>query len=252
MTDALPLVDIRDMTVERSDGDRRFRLGVSELALRAGDRVAVLGPSGSGKSTLVDTVACARAPTTVRRFSVCPPGAYRPLDVADAWRRRHENDLTALRGHLFGYVHQAGALLEFLTVRENIALGQRLANRFDSARIDALGEQLGIRHLFSSHPDRLSGGQRQRVAIARAIAHRPSIVVADEPTASLDRATARVVISLLLQVTTEAALLVATHDTALMSEFGFATLVVDEADKDAEAGLQTMIVRAAGRGEVAP
>ncbi|MGF7177636.1 ABC transporter ATP-binding protein [Azospirillum doebereinerae] len=232
-----PLIAIEGLRAERQDADRRFRLTVPNFQLRPGDRVAVLGPSGSGKSTFIETIACARAPAAAQAFLVnAPDGA---VDVAGAWADRREPLLTRLRARAFGYVQQTGGLLEFLSVRDNIALSQRLAGRADPDWIDRLGRELGIDALFRSPPARLSGGQRQRVAIARALAHRPSVVIADEPTASLDRGIARVVMGLLCRTTAEAgaALLVATHDLALVEEFAFAPIgLTDDGSRDAPDG----------------
>ncbi|KAA0675708.1 ATP-binding cassette domain-containing protein [Roseomonas genomospecies 6] len=229
---AMPLIDIAELRTERQDADRCFRLRVSAFRLFAGDRVAVLGPSGSGKSTFIETVACARAPSSASVLTVHAPAlSGGAVDVGRAWAEGRESLLTRLRAQVFGYVHQTGGLLEFLSVRDNIALSQRLADRPDPAWIDRLGRELRIDSLFRSSPARLSGGQRQRVAIARALAHRPSVVIADEPTASLDRGIARVVMGLLCETaaTAGAALLVATHDLALIEEFGFsATGLADD------------------------
>nr|WP_246337478.1 ATP-binding cassette domain-containing protein [Azospirillum oleiclasticum] len=209
--------------------------------MSSGDRVAIIGPSGSGKSTFVETVACARAPASAVRFLVRGRGqggeAGAAMDVAEAWARGREDALTRLRSRTFGYVHQAGGLLAFLSVRANIALTQRLSGRSDPGLIEELGAALGIRALFASAPAQLSGGQRQRVAIARALAHRPLVVVADEPTASLDRRNAATVMRLLADAAASAgaALLVATHDEALAAEFGF-TIIGMHDDPDHDGG----------------
>jgi len=261
-----PLVDVAEMRIERADGDRRFRLTVPWFRLAAGDRVAVIGPSGSGKSTFIETIACARAPAAAARFDVLSPGVAPggapdvaldvALDVAGAWAAGREGELTRLRGQAFGYVPQTGGLLDFLSVRDNIAVSQRLSRRRDSAWIDRLAGVLGIQPLLRSMPARLSGGQRQRVAIARALAHRPAVVIADEPTASLDRAVARVVMRLLCETAQDAgaALLVATHDVALAEAFDFSVIDVGEDGNagpgEPDAGLQAVALAgfpAAGR-----
>lgn len=249
-----PLIDIAGLRAERLESDRRFRLSVPEFRLEAGDRVAVIGPSGSGKSTFLETVACTRAPKAGGRFlaRVTRDGsAQAEVDVADAWTAARENALTRLRAEMFGYVHQTGGLLEFLSVRDNIALTQRFSGRIDPDAIDRLGRFLGIHELFASLPRHLSGGQRQRVAIARALAHGPMVVIADEPTASLDRTNARLVMELLRKAadTTGAALLVATHDEVLIREFDFSKMEIrDESREDgppggaAEAGQTVVLV----------
>lgn len=239
---AAPFIDIDGLSAVRQDKDRRFQLSVPRFRLSSGDRVAVLGPSGSGKSTFLETVACARAPVSAARFLVRGRGPGEreepPVDIAEAWARGREDALTRLRARSFGYVHQAGGLLAFLSVRANIALTQRLSGRVDPDLIEALGATLGIAGLFASAPGQLSGGQRQRVAIARALAHRPSVVIADEPTASLDRRNAATVMGLLTDAAASAgaALLVATHDEALAAEFGFAIIGLRDDPDRAEGG----------------
>lgn len=236
---AAPYIDIDGLSAVRLDKNRRFQLSVPRFRLSSGDRVAIVGPSGSGKSTFLEIVACARAPVAAARFLVRgrgPGGTEGPaMDVAEAWARGREDALTRLRSHTFGYVHQAGGLLAFLSVRANIALTQRLSGRPDPDLIEELGATLGITGLFASAPGQLSGGQRQRVAIARALAHRPLVVVADEPTASLDRRNAATVMRRLTDAAASAdvALLVATHDEALAAEFGFAIIGLhDDPDHD--------------------
>ena len=114
-------------------------------------------------------------------------------------------------------------MLEFLTVRQNIALSQQLSGRRDGAWLRTLAQMLEIDRLLDSYPAKLSGGQRQRVAVARALAHAPTIVIADEPTASLDRVTAQTVMGLMTTAAEAAgaALLVATHDVALARAYDF-------------------------------
>ena len=203
------------------DGDRCFRLVVESLTIRQGDRIAVAGPSGSGKTTLISMLSLVMRPTAAERFTVAGPGGGQ-----DAWRLLSTNDdagLTQLRAGLFGFVPQTGGLLPFLYVAGNIALTQRLAERRDAARIAVLAERLGIAELLLARPSALSMGQRQRVAIARALAHRPALIVADEPTAALDVATAHRAMALLTEETENAgaALVVATHDLSLIEAHGF-------------------------------
>jgi putative ABC transport system ATP-binding protein len=217
-----PLLILQDVRARRLDGARRFVLRASAFQMTRGDRMAVIAPSGSGKSTFIETVACARAPESAGRFVVQGADNH-PVDVAAAWRDGRESRLNALRAKTFGYVQQSGGLLEFLTVRQNIALSQQLSGRRNDEWLRKLAQMLEIDRLLDSYPAKLSGGQRQRVAVARALAHTPSIVIADEPTASLDRVTAQTVMGLLATATEAAgaALLVATHDVALAKAFDF-------------------------------
>jgi ABC-type lipoprotein export system ATPase subunit len=159
-------------------------------------RIAVTGPSGSGKSTLLHLIA----------------GLDRPSGGTVAW--------PALAAHprnrpgRVGMVFQAPSLLDVLDVRENVTLPLLLAgHEVGTAADDALA-QLGLDHLAERLPHELSVGQAQRVAVARALAAGPDLLVADEPTAALDSATAAQVVDVLIAAADRAgaALVVATHD----------------------------------------
>lgn len=189
-------------------GAARFVLEVPSLVLSAGQGLALVGPSGAGKSTTLDLAALALAPDRAGRLAVAG------VDAAALWARGAHDALAALRARAIGYVLQTGGLLPFLTVAENIALPQRLVGRRDPRRMRDLADHLGIGAELDKKPAALSVGQRQRAAIARALAHRPSLVIADEPTAALHPELAVDVFALLVSACVEdgAALLVATHD----------------------------------------
>lgn len=205
----------------------RKRRGGFELLLPAfradpGEAIAVTGASGAGKSTLLDLLALALRPDHAASFTLA--GA----DVAALWRHDAADALADLRASRLGYVLQQGGLLPFLSVRENIALPQRLAGRADAARIEELAARLEIADQLAKKPAALSVGQRQRAAIARALAHRPAIVLADEPTASVHPEMADTVLSLLAATARDsgAALVLATHDPARAAAAGFALLPI--------------------------
>jgi len=202
-----------------------FELVVEALAVRRGEAVALAGPSGSGKSTLLDLLALARRPSSVARFGIATR-AGRSIDVAALWMARDEDGLTATRAAHFGYVLQQGGLLPFLTVRRNIALSQAVLGRPDAARLAEVAGRLEIGHLLDRMPGTLSVGQRQRVAIARALAHRPEILLADEPTASVHPALADVVLALMIEQARQedAALVLATHDPERAARHGFTVI----------------------------
>ncbi|KAA5603913.1 ATP-binding cassette domain-containing protein [Roseospira marina] len=213
-----PLVHIRDARVPRIGRDRRFVLEVPAFDIAPDAVIALVAPSGRGKSTLINLLALATPPDPGAQFTVAG------VNVAALWARGRHDHLARIRASLYGYVVQTGALLASLTARENIALTQRLAGRPDERLIDALAERLGIRALLSDRPASLSVGERQRVAIARAVAHRPHLVLADEPTASLDPVNTATVMDLLLDLRGALGfgLIIASHDLETLDRFGIA------------------------------
>jgi putative ABC transport system ATP-binding protein len=207
--------------------DAGFELMVESLTVRRGEAVALAGPSGSGKSTLLNLLALARRPAEAAGFRLATrAGAL--VDIAALWAAGDEDGLTATRAAHFGYVLQQGGLLPFLSVRRNIALSQAVLGRPDAARLVAVAERLEIDHLLDRMPSTLSVGQRQRVAIARALAHRPEILLADEPTASVHPALADVVLALLIEQARQedVALVLATHDPDRAARHGFEVIAL--------------------------
>lgn len=182
--------------------------GVS-LALSPGEVLALLGPSGSGKTTLLHLL-----------------GGLLPLQAGEVYweeepiRGLSEGELAKRRLGFLGLVLQHHFLMPELTALENVLLPGYLAGRVDRKRGEALLERVGLGHRKDAFPLALSGGERQRLAVARALYLRPRLVLADEPTASLDRRMAREVFSLLLSLAREegAALLLATHDETLVQD----------------------------------
>lgn len=179
-----------------------------DLQLPTGTSLALMGESGSGKSTLLHLIA--------------------GLDRADSGRilidgkplqGRREAELARWRREGIGLVFQQYNLIGSLSVAANLAFQARLAGRHDPAWIGYLAERLGLVSLLSRYPEQLSSGQQQRVAIGRALAGRPSLVLADEPTGSLDEASSEAVLDLLLQLVDEtgSSLLMVTHSARLAS-----------------------------------
>lgn len=200
----------------RGVGSQRYSLVIPALALRAGEQVAIVGPSGCGKSTLLDLLALVLAPDQVGQFE------FNRQDIAGLWRADKQSTLAALRSEHLGYVLQTGGLLGFLDVRGNIALSRQLLGLKDDGSVARLAEQLEIGDQLAKKPAALSVGQRQRVSCARALAHAPQLVLADEPTASLDPLNAkRVMHALLAQAGKHrAACVIATHDEPLARASG--------------------------------
>lgn len=200
----------------RGVGSQRYSLVIPALALRAGEQVAIVGPSGCGKSTLLDLLALVLAPDQVGHFE------FNAIDIGSLWRADQQSRLAQLRSQHLGYVLQTGGLLGFLDVRGNIALSRQLLGLKDDGSVARLAEQLEISDQLAKKPSALSVGQRQRVSCARALAHTPQLVLADEPTASLDPLNAERVMHALLAQAHEhrAACVIATHDEPLARASG--------------------------------
>ncbi len=202
--------------IELAGIERVFRLGDSEvhalhaltLRIEAGEYVAVMGPSGSGKSTLLNLLGLLDRPTT---------GTYR-LEGRDVTTLSPQEQ-AQVRSARIGFVFQSFHLVPRLTAAENIALPMMLAGVAPAERAKRVAQALadyGLKERAGHRPDQLSGGQRQRVAIARATIMQPAMILADEPTGNLDRATGEEVVRLLEQLNARGVtLIVVTHDAAL-------------------------------------
>ncbi len=144
-------------------------------------------------------------------------------DALSLWRTCQLDALAALRSQHLGFVPQTGSLLPFLTLRANIALPLRLQGRTDPVRVAQLAERLGIAAVLDRMPSSVSVGQRQRAAVARALVHRPGLVLADEPTASVHPTQADEILHLLTEAAEDGtALVISTHDAARAQAAGFA------------------------------
>ncbi|MCM2360996.1 ABC transporter ATP-binding protein [Pseudomonas sp. SR18] len=200
----------------RGVGSQRYSLVIPALHLRAGEQLAIVGPSGCGKSTLLDLLALVLAPDQVGQFD------FNAVDIGGLWRADQQSRLAQLRSQHLGYVLQTGGLLGFLDVRGNIALSRQLLGLEDDGSVARLAQQLEISDQLAKKPSALSVGQRQRVSCARALAHAPQLVLADEPTASLDPLNAERVMHALLTQAREhrAACVIATHDEPLARASG--------------------------------
>jgi len=198
---------------------RRFREGAREqvvlddidLDIRRGETVALRGRSGSGKSTLLNLIGGIDAPDT---GSVTVAG----IDLTGL----PERERTLFRRKHIGFVYQSFNLVPTLNVADNVRLVLEL-NKVPvlqaSTRIDELLDAVGLADRAASYPDILSGGEQQRVAIARALAHRPAVLLADEPTGNLDDVTAEGVLGLLEKLVRDSShtMLIATHSQHIAS-----------------------------------
>jgi len=195
-----------------AEGERLHRVldNISADFVR-GESVAIRGRSGSGKSTLLNLIGGIDAPDAGR---VTVAG----IDITEL----SERDRTIFRREHIGFVYQAFNLVPTLTVADNIRLVLELnaVTATDSgARIEELLDAVGLADRADSYPDVLSGGEQQRVAIARALSHKPSVLLADEPTGNLDDATADMVLGLLDKLVRKdgGTMLIATHSTQVAS-----------------------------------
>jgi putative ABC transport system ATP-binding protein len=186
-------------------------LGPVSFQLPAGAQVALLGESGSGKSTLLNLLGCMETPSS---GSVIIDGQ----DTA----RLADNELARMRLRTLGYVHQFFDLVSDLTALENVMVPLWLAGVAEAAsRARALLEPLGLGHRLHQLGSELSGGEQQRVAIARALALSPRLLLADEPSGSLDSQTGTQVVRLLSDSARQlgATLIMATHSPAAAAQF---------------------------------
>jgi len=178
------------------------------LQIAAGEPVAIIGPSGSGKSTLLNIMGALDRPTA---------GTVR-LDGRDLGGLT-EKELAAIRNRQIGFIFQLHHLLPQCTVLENVLI-PTLTGRTtgeDSARAERLLERVGLKHRLGHRPGQLSGGECQRAAVVRALINRPKLLLADEPTGSLDHAAATNLGRLLLDLNREEgiALVLVTHSLEL-------------------------------------
>ena len=208
-----PALQIRELQfthAERS-GDP-FRLEISSLELSEGEQTLLVGSSGSGKSTLLQLIG-----------GLLDPDSGEIAIDGQSIHSLHGAARDRFRGSKIGMIFQTFNLLEGFTARENVLTAlmfSDLPKREHNDRVDSLLKRLGIDRPHAT-PDRLSVGQQQRVAVARALAAKPRLVLADEPTASLDPENAGNAVSLIRETCREegAALLCTSHDPTLRESF---------------------------------
>ncbi len=182
------------------------------LALSRGEAVSIMGPSGSGKSTLLYILGALEPPTS---GTVALDG-QNPFQLA-------ERDLAAFRNQKIGFIFQDHCLLPQCSVLENVLTPTLVAGEHDNdvERARSLLDQVGLSERLDHRPAELSGGEKQRVALARALIRQPLLLLCDEPTGNLDRHSAEVVASLLLELHArqQTILVVVTHSAELAARF---------------------------------
>lgn len=191
------------------DGDTTIEaLKSTDFSVEKGKFVAVIGPSGSGKSTFLTLAGGLQTPTN---------GEVKIN--SEAFSKENEKTRSKIRFSEIGFILQASNLVPFLTVEKQLRLVDKVKKeKTDMEKVNKLLTELGIEKLKKKYPDEISGGERQRVAIARALYNDPSIILADEPTASLDSDRAFEVVKILARETKEKnkATIMVTHDQRLI------------------------------------
>ena len=203
-------VELKGLTKTYGQGALAFQaLKGIDLSVKPGEFMMLVGPSGSGKTTLLSILGCVLAPTSGEGFL-----------FGERLHGRRESELPDLRLSYIGFIFQGNNLLPALSIEDNVAFPLELRGSTRKQAVDearAVLTDVGLGDKLKRHPGDLSGGQRQRVAVARAVAGRPPLILADEPTASLDAETGQQVTELLKKLSTERGhtVVVVTHDNRI-------------------------------------
>ena len=208
--DQSPIISVQNLNHTFGQGSQQKQVLFDiDLTIYPGEIILLEGPSGSGKTTLLTIISGLRS---------CQSGSLKVLDFQLLGSSRQQ--MIALRREI-GYIFQSHNLIKSLTVLQNVQMALETrhlsANRREAEAVNIL-ETVGLKPWINSYPDDLSGGQKQRVAIARALVRRPKIVLADEPTASLDSKSGRQVVTLIQQLAREqnCTILMVTHDNRVL------------------------------------
>ena len=207
---SLVLKDIRK-SYRESDGRPLPILDIAEFALQSGEQAVLLGHSGGGKTTLLNVIAGITMPDS---GSVTIDG----IDIT----RLHEVGRDRFRAQKIGFVFQTFNLLPAFTALENVLLGMSFSGRrVDRRRAEELLRKVGLAHRLAHRPARMSVGEQQRVAVARALANRPSLLLADEPTANVDVKNEQTILQLVCDACREndVSLLMVTHSLEVAGRF---------------------------------
>jgi putative ABC transport system ATP-binding protein len=214
-----PVIRMRDVHKNYQMGDTQVHAlrGVS-FEIAAGEFVAVMGASGSGKSTLMNIIGCLDRPSSGQYF-------LRDTDIAELDNRQ----LAHIRSRELGFVFQNYNLIARTTALENVALPTLYTRIRRQEALERAAEGLalvGLAERADHYPSQMSGGQQQRVAIARALVNHPSILLADEPTGSLDSATSLEIMDLLVRLNTGGLTIVMVTHESDIARFGRRIIVV--------------------------
>ncbi|WP_208558741.1 ABC transporter ATP-binding protein [Marinilactibacillus kalidii] len=201
-------IELKQVSKSFKDGSKTIEaLKETDFSVQPGEFVAIIGPSGSGKSTFLTIIGGLQQPSEGSVF------------IADQqFSELKEKERAKRRFKEIGFILQASNLVPFLTVKEQLMLVNKVKkSNIDQERIKKLLSELDIMDLADKYPSDLSGGERQRAAIARALYHDPTVILADEPTASLDTSRAFEVVEILARETKnkKKATIMVTHDERL-------------------------------------
>jgi putative ABC transport system ATP-binding protein len=206
-----PVISAQNLNHYFGEGDlRKQALFDINLDIHAGEIIIMTGPSGSGKTTLLTLMGGLRS---------AQEGSLKILD--QEIRGADKTALMQIRRNI-GYIFQAHNLMTFLTAKQNVRMALELHDEDGTSDLDgkasAMLEAVGLGHRLDYYPDSLSGGQKQRVAIARALVSQPKIVLADEPTAALDKKSGREVVELMQTLAKQkgCTILLITHDNRIL------------------------------------
>ncbi|MFC6465582.1 ABC transporter ATP-binding protein [Marinilactibacillus sp. GCM10026970] len=201
-------IELKQVSKSFRDGSKTIEaLKETNFSVEPGEFVAIIGPSGSGKSTFLTIIGGLQQPSE---------GSVRIAN--EKFSELKEKERAKRRFKEIGFILQASNLVPFLTVKEQLMLVNKVEkSSINSDRIHTLLEELDIMDLADKYPGDLSGGERQRAAIARALYHDPTVILADEPTASLDTSRAFEVVEILARETKnkKKATIMVTHDERL-------------------------------------
>lgn len=201
---------LKDVTKVFQDGTREIiGLHPTNFSVEPGEFVAIVGPSGSGKSTFL-TIA----------GGLQSPSSGEVLVDGQTYSGLSEKNRSKLRFRQIGFILQSSNLIPYLTVEQQLELVNKIDRTKETDWKNQLLSELGIEHLSKKLPASLSGGEKQRVAIARALYHNPSIILADEPTASLDTNRSYEVVALLAKEAKKykKSIIMVTHDVRMVEK----------------------------------
>ena len=201
-------IEFKNVTKSFQDGDATIEaLKNTNFFFLLGEFVAIIGPSGSGKSTFLTIAGGLQAPSDGE-----------VLINGKTFSGKKEKERAKLRFDEIGFILQSSNLVPFLSVKNQLKLVDKVSKSKAMTKGGELLKQLGVASLVNKYPEELSGGERQRVAIVRALYHDPTIILADEPTASLDTDKAFEVVKILAEETKEKnkATIMVTHDLRLV------------------------------------